>query len=314
MTSLKQFGYKSKLLLNEYCSPLTFKLIFYDFSKIYKGSALGMFWTFFKPVFASIIFYLGNVAIRGSFEDLPSGLPSWMPIVMGMIIWQYISDGLGQTPSVILDYSFLVTKMKYRKSKIYFFTNLSKFLQHLVLITIFFLIYVIVILANDKLSFSEKQLTLLQLPLVALLMIIFFISWTFLMAPMCVISKDIKELISLFVMCAFWVSGTFFEPESLIKQGNNSGLQQFIYQLITLNPLATFISLFKVSYFGGQNILLLDGTNASDYSWFFEGHFYNGFFIGYWYKIVWVLIWSLIFVIIGYVISKKTKTWINDLL
>lgn len=305
---------KTKLLFKEYCSPLTFKLAFYDFSKIYKGSALGIFWTFFKPVFSSLIFYLGNIAIRGSFEDLPSHFPSWMPIIIGMVIWQYISDGIGQTPSVILDYSFLVSKMQYKKSKIYFFANLSKFMQHLVLMIIFFLIYVIIILSRNDLNFSEKQLTLLQLPLVAIMMILFFFSWTFLIAPFCVISKDVKELISLFVMCAFWVSGTFFDPESLIKQSGSSNLQQFIYQLITLNPLATFVSLFKVSYFGGTNITLIDGTNAVDYNWFFQGHFYNGIFIGYWYKIIWVFIWIVLFIIVGSIISKKTKTWINDLL
>lgn len=299
--------------LKQYFSLSTLKLSFYDFSKLYKGSFLGIFWAFFKPFFAALVFYLGNVAIYGNnFGIVSSGFPSWMPLILGMIVWQYLSDGIGSTPSVVREYSFMVTKMHFKKGRIYFFTNISKFFQHLVLMFIFFIIYLIIALVNNV----DIQITLIQLPLIAIFMIIFFICWTMFIAPLCVISSDIKELVALFVMCAFWVSGTFFDPNNLITE-KSSTLQKIIYQIVCINPLATFISIFKASYFGWiqPDAILIDGsTFTSGPVWFFEGSFSDSFFIGYWYKFIWVGIWCVIFVLIGLLINKKTKNWINDLL
>lgn len=300
------------VFLRQYFSIHILKLAFYDFSKIYKGSFLGVVWAFFKPLFSTLIFFLGNVAINGSSfltETTMAGFGIWMSTIIGMVVWQYLSEGIGSTPSVIMDYSFLVTKMKYKKSRIYFFTNLSKFLQHFVLMIIFFIIYLIIAFSIG----ADVQLSLIQLPFVALMMVIFFFCWTMFIAPLCVVSRDVKELVSLLVMCAFWVSGTFFDPNTLISD-SSSGIQKVIYQLVTINPLATFVSIFKSSFFGFTNNISANGISPSEFEWFFEGQFSNGFFIGYWYKFVWVGIWSLIFVVGGIVISKKTKTWINDLL
>lgn len=301
---------KYKDIFKEYFSILTLKLAFYDFSKIYKGSFLGVFWTFFKPVFSSFIFFLGNVAIYGGFIDLPSGFPGWAPLILGMIVWQYLSDSIGSAPNVIHDYSFMVTKMHFKKNRIYFFTNVSKFLQHLVLMVIFFIIYSILVLTNSKANFS---VAITQLIFVSVCMILFFICWTIFIAPLCVISRDVKELVALFIMCAFWVSGTFFDTNTLISQ-NSTPIQRMIYQLVTINPLATIILIFRASYFGQADIILIDGTNAADYTWFFQGHFYQGYFIGYWYKFVWIGIWAIILLVIGLIVTRKTKSWINDLL
>lgn len=311
---------KIKEFFREYFNLSIFKLSFYDFSKLYKGSVLGVFWAFFKPVFSTAIFYLGNMIINSSFTTAmtSNGFPNWMSIIIGMLVWNYLSDALNGNANILNQYSFLITKMHYKKSKIYLFSNISKFFQHLVLMSIFFAIYLIIYFSVYYTPENVNQLiNLVQLPLVAILMMIFFTCWSSLIAPLVVISSDLSQIISLFVTSVFWISGTFFDTTSLIQGATGSSLSMFdiaIYNLICLNPLATFVSLFKSSYIGSLNYNFTDGTNASNYNWFFSGHWNGEVFQGFWYKIVIILVWCVIFVILAIIINKKTKSWLNDLL
>lgn len=313
-------------LIKDYFNISVFKLSFYDFSKLYKGSVLGVFWTFFKPVFSTAVFYLGNLIINPSFTSAftQSNLPNWLSLIIGMLVWNYLSEALSGNSNVLSQYSFLITKMKYKKSKIYLFSNISKFFQHFVLMMIFFVVYIAVFFTTTEPISGEKPnidqfLYLLQLPIVAILMMVFFTCWTSFVAPICVISNDFKQVVFLFVTSIFWISGTFFDTTSLINVSDSSGsLSSFnviVYNVICLNPLATFISLFRSSFVGSVGYKFPDGTSSSDFNWFFSGQWTSeGVFVGYWYKIVITLIWCVVFVLIGYFVSKKTKGWLNDLL
>lgn len=317
---------KIKNTFKEYFNISVFRLSFYDFSKIYKGSVLGVFWTFFKPVFSTAVFYLGNLIINPTFATAftESNLPNWLSLIIGMLVWNYLSEGLSGNSNVLSQYSFLITKMKYKKSKIYLFSNISKFFQHLVLMMIFFIVYLIIFFTttnpqNGGKPDVEQLLYLLQLPLVAILMMLFFTCWTSFVAPICVVSNDFKQVVFLFVTSIFWISGTFFDTTSLAVPttpgGSLSNFNIIVYNLVCLNPLATFISLFRSSYVGNIKYEFTDGSISSDYNWFFSGHWTeDGVFVGYWYKIVITLVWCVVFILIGYFVNKKTKGWLNDLL
>lgn len=302
-----------------YFNLSVFKLSFYDFSKLYKGSVLGIFWTFFKPVFSTAVFYLGNIIINPSFATTmtSTGFPNWISLIVGMLVWSYLSDGLGSNSSVLNQYSFLITKMRYKKSKIYLFSNMSKFFQHFVIMMIFFIVYLIICFTTSTVKI-DQLLYLIQLPIVAILMMLFFTCWTSMVAPLVVISSDVQQIIALFVTSIFWISGTFFDTTSLIQVTDaNANLSQFniiIYNLICLNPLATFISLFRSSYIGNVHYTFRDGSVSDNYNWFFSGHWDGNIFIGYWYKIIVIIMWCVIFVLIAFFINKKTKGWLNDLL
>lgn len=317
---LQMIGIKTKNFFRDYFNASVFKLSFYDFSKLYKGSVLGVFWTFFKPVFSTAIFYLGNVILNPSYATTitSSGFPSWMSLIIGMLVWSYLGDALNTNSNILNQYSFLITKMRYKKNKIYLFSNISKFFQHLVLMTIFFVIYLIVYFTSYYNPQNVNQLLyLVQLPIVAILMMLFFTCWTSFVAPMVVISSDVQQIIALFVTSVFWISGTFFDTSSLIQGTPGTNLSQFdvvIYNLICLNPLATFISLFKTSYVGNIGYSFTDGSNYADFKWFFSGHWNGDVFLGYWYKIIIILVWCLVFVLLSFILNKKTKGWLNDLL
>lgn len=318
---LQMIGIKTKNFFRDYFNPSVLKLSFYDFSKLYKGSVLGVFWTFFKPVFSTAIFYLGNIIINPAYATnmTSSGFPLWMSLIIGMLVWSYLGDSLNTNSNILNQYSFLITKMRYKKNKIYLFSNISKFFQHLVLMSIFFIIYLIIYFTLYYNPQNVQQLQyLVQLPIVAILMVLFFTCWTSFVAPMVVISSDLQQIIALFVTSVFWISGTFFDTSSLIEGSPGTNLNQFdvvIYNFICLNPLATFISLFKTSYVGNpNNISFTDGTNYSDYNWFFSGHWNGDVFLGYWYKVIIILAWCVVFILLAFILNRKTKGWLNDLL
>lgn len=271
----------------------TYGLVFYDWKKAYKESVMGFFWVFIKPIFSVALFILGNIAINFVGNNNSMSIPYIFWLILGMLPWLFISDAANSSSTVIIQYSFLITKLKYNKHKIFFFTLMSRFLQHLVLMTLFFVAYVIVYSINwgesgnitgypnitVKLTFH-----LFQLPLIAIIMFIFFYAWTFVVAQLSVISNDVRQVISLFVTGIFWLSGSFFDPNLL------SGNLEWLKYLIYINPFASFLSLFRDSYV----------TQI----WFFE--------MDRWIAILPVIIWSILLFGVGFWISSRTKEWFND--
>lgn len=331
MESLKSISYnlrqKSLSFFKDYFNISIFKLSFYDFSKIYKGSVLGVFWTFFKPIFTTCLFYIGNIFINPDFATTTTstGFPNWMSLIVGMLLWTYLSEAFSGNATILTQYSFLITKMKYKKSKIYMFANISKFFQHFVLMCVFFIVYLILYFSmtgniGDNMRNSGQLLYLLQLPVIAIMMLIFFTCWSSFIAPITVISSDMNQVVILFVTSVFWISGTFFDVNSLLSDANPSGINLIMYHIICLNPLATFVSLFKSTYVGsidytGTNPDLGNNPNMTldNFEWFYSGHWEANYFVGYWYKVILIFVWCLIFVLLTWWVNSKTKEWLNDL-
>ena len=118
-----------------------FKLAKADLIKTYRGAALGWAWAIIKPAVTIFVYWFAfQIGLRGG-KDV-NGFPFFLWLISGVIPWFYMSDMLTSGTESIRKYSYLVTKMKFPVSTIPTFVSISKFMVHIILLTIVILIFI----------------------------------------------------------------------------------------------------------------------------------------------------------------------------
>ena len=116
-----------------------FKLAKADLIKTYRGAALGWAWAIIKPAVTIFVYWFAfSIGLRAG-KDV-NGYPFFLWLISGVVPWFYMSDMLTGGTESIRKYSYLVTKMKFPVSTIPTFVSISKFMVHIILLTIVLLI------------------------------------------------------------------------------------------------------------------------------------------------------------------------------
>ncbi len=175
-----------------------FKLSISDLKKTYRGAALGWAWAIIKPAVTIFVYWFAfEIGLRAG-KDV-NGFPFFLWLIAGLIPWFYMNNMITSGTDSIRKYSYLVTKMKFPISTIPTFVSISKFIVHILLITITIGIFV--------LMGRMPTIYMLQLPFYMLLNLIFFTVFSLLSGLLASMSKDFANLVKSFVTAIFWLSG-----------------------------------------------------------------------------------------------------------
>lgn len=201
-----------------------FKLAKADLVKTYRGAALGWAWAIIKPAVTIFVYWFAfEIGLRAG-KDV-NGFPFFLWLIAGVMPWFYMNDMLTAGTDTIRKYSYLVTKMKFPVSTIPTFVSISKFIVHLILITIMILIFI--------LMGYTPNIYMIQLPFYMILMFIFFTIWSLFASLLSSMSKDFGNLVKSMVTAVFWLSGILWNPESIKIE--------WIKQILMINPV-TFLT------------------------------------------------------------------------
>ena len=201
-----------------------FKLAKADLVKTYRGAALGWAWAIIKPAVTIFVYWFAfEIGLRAG-KDV-NGFPFFLWLIAGVMPWFYMNDMLTAGTDTIRKYSYLVTKMKFPISTIPTFVSISKFIVHLILITIMILIFI--------LMGYTPNIYIIQLPFYMILMFIFFTIWSLFASLLSSMSKDFGNLVKSMVTAVFWLSGILWNPESIKIE--------WIKQILMINPV-TFLT------------------------------------------------------------------------
>lgn len=177
-----------------------------DLKKTYRGSALGWAWAIIKPAVTIFVYWFAfSFGLRKS-QDI-AGFPFFLWMLAGIVPWFYMNEMLTQGTDCIKKNRFLVTKMKFPVSTIPTFTNVSKFIVHLLLTALAILIF----LATGH----PLTVYMVQLPLYMLFLFFFFENWVYFAAPIATISGDFANLVKSFITAIFWLSGILWTADSI---------------------------------------------------------------------------------------------------
>jgi teichoic acid transport system permease protein len=194
------------------------------------GAILGWFWFLVSPaMYVGVLWLSLSVGLKTSspVEQVP--YVTWL--AAGVVPWQFCSGMLMSGATVYQRYSYLVNRIKFPLTVISNFFTLARLLV--------FLFMMLLVLALMFVSGTGWSIYIVQLPLVVLVMYGFWMTWSIFAAPITAISKDFQNLVRVLGTPLFWLSGVFFDV--------NSVHQAWLQVIFSINPMSFFVASVRAS-------------------------------------------------------------------
>jgi lipopolysaccharide transport system permease protein len=193
----------------------------------YKGSALGLAWSFFNPVFMLVVYtFVFSEIFRSRWSGLggdESKTQFALVLFVGMIVLGLFSEVVNRAPGLILANSNYVKKVVF-PLEVLPVVNLGAALFHS-------LISLAVLLAAYALFNGALQWTAVFVPLVLLPLLILILGLAWMLASLGVFLRDVGQFVAILTTVLTFLSPVFY-PVTAVPERFRS--------IIMLNPL-TFI-------------------------------------------------------------------------
>lgn len=207
------------------------RLAVFELIKKSRGAVLSWAWLFIKPaIFIFVFWFALDLGLRAGQEMDP---PYFLWLVSGLIPWFFMQDMIGTGSDVLHRYPYLVNKIKFPLSGISAIYTLSILIVQLGLVIVLFGIYFFMGMPLD--------IHLLQVPLIIVLMTLFFNVYSILTSQLSALSKDFSNLIKAFLTPLFWLSGIIYDVSAL-------GIP-WIQKVLLFNPITFFANAFRDAFY-----------------------------------------------------------------
>lgn len=192
----------------------------------YKGSIMGLAWSFFNPVLMLLVYtFVFSVIFKSRWGETGGTSKTQFATVLfvGMIVYGFFSEVLNRAPSLIISNSNYVKKVVFPLEILPVIAMLAALFHSL--------ISVLVLLAVFLLFNGYICWTLIFIPLVLMPLIILTLGFAWMLASLGVFMRDVGQTISIIVTITMFLSPVFY-PISAVPEEFRT--------FIMLNPL-TFI-------------------------------------------------------------------------
>lgn len=200
----------------------------------YKGSLLGILWSFLTPIFMLSVYTFVFSEVFKARWTTGTGSKTEFAIVLfvGIIIFNFFSECVSRAPTTILSNANFVTKIIF-PLEILPIVNLLSALFHA-------FISLSILLIFELFTMSEIPVTFWQFPIVLLPLIFFLLGLSWFLSATSVFIRDIGQTIGIFITALMFLSPIFFPISSLPEQWQH---------FAQLNPLSLPIE-------QGRNVLI----------------------------------------------------------
>jgi len=218
LKTFKKYSYLLSLLVKK------------DIKKKYKGSVLGIIWSFVNPLLNMIILsFVFSTLFKGTIDNLP------VYILSGLLLFSFFSLSTTSGMTSIIASEHLIKKIYIPKYIITISTIISNF--------VFFLISLLVLLVVMLTSGTEITPYILYSPIYLGLLFVFCAGISLLLAAGTVFFRDIEHIYSILITALMYSSAIFY-PSEIIP-----GKYKF---LLDWNPVYHFIHGFRTVVYYGQ--------------------------------------------------------------
>lgn len=205
---------------------LMYSLIKREIAMRYKGSMLGLFWSFFNPILMLAVYtFVFSVVFRARWKGgTGSNTEFALVLFTGLMAFGLCAECLNRAPSLILGNANYVKKVIFP----------LEILPVVVLgsATFHFFISLLVWLIFYVMFFGIPPLTLLLLPFALLPLLFLTLGLSWFLASLGVYLRDVSQIIGVFTTMLMFLSPIFYPISALPEQ----------YQIIMhINPLTTII-------------------------------------------------------------------------
>jgi len=217
---------------------LILRMTWRDISSRYKGSVLGVFWSFISPLLTLALYtFLFSYVFKARWNEQSSGLSNYALILFaGLIVHGFLSDVLIRACSVVRAQSNLVKKVVFPLHALPAVVVFSVAFQMVVSLVVLIALQLVL---NGHLTMAALALPLLLLPLI---FIGLGVAW--LLGALGVYLQDLGQVIGL-VSTALMFSAPILYPIQ--------ALPEVVQPWLLLNPLTFFVEQLRaILLFGGS--------------------------------------------------------------
>lgn len=215
---------------------LIWTLVVRDVASRYRGSLMGVLWSFFNPMFMLAVYtFVFSVVFKSRWNSASESRAEFALILFaGLLIFNLFSECLSRAPGLILSNVNYVKKVVFPLEILPWVSVGSALFQMMISLCVWTLFY---LLLKGMPPLSMVLLPVLLVPLVLLTM---GLSW--MVASLGVYVRDISQLISIFLTALMFLTPIFYPI---------AALPQRYQQIIMLNPTTLVIEQVRgILFFG----------------------------------------------------------------
>jgi len=219
---------------------LAWRLFVRDISAKYRQSILGVFWAFFPPIIAGLVFIILQSKKVVNFGE--TDIPYPVFVLIGTTLWQLFVESLNAPLTTVISAKPMLAKINFPREALI----VSTFYQMLFSLLIkSFIIIGVFLIFRVQVTFG-----LLLAPLAILVLVLMGISLGLLLTPLGTLYTDIQSGLMMTTQFLFFVTPVVYPPP-----------QTFPYSLIAiLNPISPILT--------GARDLLTKGVLTNAYPFF----------------------------------------------
>lgn len=204
----------------------------------YRGSAMGLLWSFFNPVFMLAVYTFVFSEIFKARWSAGSESKTEFALVLfaGLIVFNLFAECINRAPSLILSNANYVKKVVFPLEILPFVELLSALFHAAISLGVWLLAYLIL--------FGVPKITVLYMPLVVLPFLFFIMGLSWSLASLGVYLRDVGQFINIATTTLMFLSPIFYPA---------TALPESYRYLLYINPLTPVVEQVRaVLYFGNQ--------------------------------------------------------------
>lgn len=200
----------------------------------YRGSALGMLWSYVKPAVQFIVFYIA----LGVFLQLSKGTPGYaVYLFSGIVVVNLFGEVFGNATRSITGNGALVSKI-YLPSQLFPWSSMIVALIH------FVPQLVVLVIGAITIGWVPSPTAAVAFVLGMAILLIFTMGLGMLAAALNAAFRDVENFVDLITMVATWLSPVMYRI-SMVRESIDGTIWWWLYQL---NPLTIVVELFHVAF------------------------------------------------------------------
>jgi lipopolysaccharide transport system permease protein len=203
----------------------------------YKGSVLGLLWSFFNPLFMLVVYtFVFSVVFKSRWSGGSESKTEFALILFaGLIVFNLFAECVNRAPSLILANPNYVKKVVFPLDILPFVGLLSALYHALISLAVWLVAYLA--------FFGLPPLTALLLPLAMVPLLLFIMGICWVLASLGVFLRDVGQFITVLTTVLMFLSPIFYPA---------SALPEAYRKLIYLNPLTPVIEITRDLLFWGK--------------------------------------------------------------
>ena len=202
----------------------------------YRGSMLGLLWSFFNPIFMLMVYtFVFSVVFKARWSvGSESKTEFALVLFAGLIVFNLFAECINRAPGLILANPNYVKKVVFPLEILPYISLLSALYHALISLGVWLVAYIIL--------FGVPHITVLYLPFIAIPFSLFIMGLSWILASLGVYLRDVSQFIGVLTTVLMFLSPIFYPI---------SALPENYQHLLYLNPLTPVIEMARdVLYWG----------------------------------------------------------------